>query len=495
MIEVWKSDRVIPDVIKRTPAQSNKSMYEYCEMLYRIVSKTKEVKVGRGRNVEIVHIKKYNTPDDVVARIHRSCDYYKKLYETQAMRTIELRDYQKEITEKAVRILYEHRFVYLTMQMRVGKTLTSLNIAEEVHSEYVLFVTKKKAISSIISDYNKMRPSYYMCVTNYENLHNVIDDYNWDLVIVDEAHSLGAFPKPSGRAKMIKDVIEKCNPRVILMSGTPTPESFSQMYHQVYGIQNNPFRKHKTFYKFCDEFVRVTTKKINGHIINDYSKGLPTILDAMKPFSISYTQQEAGFTTEIEEEILEVDMKESTYNLIKRLKRDLVILGKEETILADTPVKLMSKIHQLCSGTIKFESGNSTVLDTSKAEFIKEHFDGCKIGIFYKFKEELNALKKVFGDSLTTELEEFDSTTKNIALQIVSGREGVSLRNAEYLVYYNIDFSATSYWQSRDRMTTMERTNNTVFWIFSKGGIEYDVYKTVIKKKDFTVKHFKKLIQ
>jgi hypothetical protein len=132
------------------------------------------------------------------------------------------------------------------------------------------------------------------------------------------------------------------------------------------------------------------------------------------------------------------------------------------------------------------------IVDYSKAEFIKEHFGGCKIGIFYKFKEELNALKEVFGDQLTTELSVFDETDKNIALQIVSGREGISLKHADYLVYYNIDFSATSYWQSKDRMTTKDRLENKVFWIFSKGGIEKDIYKAVTKKKDYTVNHFKK---
>ena len=79
-----------------------------------------------------------------------------------------------------------------------------------------------------------------------------------------------------------------------------------------------------------------------------------------------------------------------------------------------------------------------------------------------------------------------------IALQIVSGREGISLREADALIYYNIDFSATSYWQSRDRMTTKEREHSKVYWIFSDGGIEKDIYKAVIKKKDYTVNHFKR---
>jgi len=302
---------------------------------------------------------------------------------------------------------------------------------------------------------------------------------------------MGAFPKPSGRAELVAEVIRKCRPMVILLSGTPTPESYSQMYHQVYGIPNNPFREFANFYRFCDKYVKVKDKKINGLLIRDYSEGLESIIKAVEPYTINYTQAEAGFKSETTEEVLEVEMSDMTYNLIKKLKRDLVVEGKGEIILADTPVKLMMKVHQLCSGTVKFESGESMVIDLSKAEFIKKRFEGCKIGIFYKFKEEFNALRQVFGDeNLTTDLNEFDTTDKSIALQIVSGREGISLRNAKYLVYYNIDFSATSYWQSKDRMTTKDRLENQVYWIFSKGGIEKDIYKAVTKKKDYTTIFF-----
>jgi hypothetical protein len=139
-----------------------------------------------------------------------------------------------------------------------------------------------------------------------------------------------------------------------------------------------------------------------------------------------------------------------------------------------------------------FESGKSAVLDDTKAQFIHDNFYGKKIAIFYKFKAELKALKETYGEDLTEDLEEFNTTDKCIALQIVSGREGISLKEAEYIIYYNIDFSATSYWQSRDRMTTKTRLNNKIYWVFSKGGIEYKIYKAVNKKKNYTVSHFKR---
>ena len=405
---------------------------------------------------------------------------------------VKFRDYQSRIIEKGFEILQSKRFVYLSMEVRTGKTLTSLAIAKKIKSKSVLFITKKKAISSIEGDFDKFGADFYIHVINYESLHKVSTQIKFDTIIIDEAHSISAFPKPSKRAKDVRMLIIKNKAKVILLSGTPTPESYSQMYHQVYGIPKNPFSEYSNFYKFSRKYVRVKQRFINGIIVNDYSEGLETIMDDMKPHMMAFSQKEAGFKVDTKEQVLEVEMKKTTYELAERLKKHLVIEGKKEVVLADTPVKLMMKLHQIYSGTVKFESGNSEVLDYSKAEFIRKQFENVKVGIFYKFKAELEALKCVYGDVLTTELTEFENTDKSIALQIVSGREGISLRQAKALVYYNIDFSATSYWQSRDRMTTKERLKSDVYWIFSKGGIEKQIYKAVTKKKDYTLSHFRK---
>lgn len=407
---------------------------------------------------------------------------------------MQFRKYQQEIIDKGTDIISSHGFLYLSMEVRTGKTLTSLGICDKLGAKDVLFVTKKKAISSIESDYKLLNPKYNLVVINYESLHKIEMD-SIDVIILDESHSMGAYPKPSKRAKMVRLIISKYQPHTLFLSGTPTPESYSQMYHQVFGVPNNPFREFKNFYRFADRYVRVKQKFINSMRINDYDDGSEMIIEKMKPYTISYTQKEAGFENVIDEHTLYVDMNPETYDIIKKLKRDLVVQGSDDVILADTPVKLMQKTHQLCSGTIKFESGKSMVIDYSKAEFIKDYFKGKKIGVFYKFKEELNALQEVFGkETLTTELDVFNDTDcQVIALQIVSGREGISLRKADALVYYNIDFSATSYWQSRDRMTTKERKHSDVYWIFSNKGIERSIYNTVINKKDFTLNHFKNI--
>tara|TARA_R110000744_G_scaffold15134_6_gene42573 strand:- start:5 stop:1237 length:1233 start_codon:yes stop_codon:yes gene_type:complete len=402
-----------------------------------------------------------------------------------------LRDYQKDIVNKGLPILNKNKFLYLAMEVRTGKTATSLSMVSSLPVTDCLFLTKKKAISSIQDDYDKLNLSYNLTVINYESIHKLPKN-NWQCIILDEAHGLGAFPKASKRAKQVKTLIVSNKSYVILLSGTPTPESYSQMYHQVYGIPSNPYCQYKNFYRFSDHYVNVRIRPIGGIQIRDYSRGSEDIIYRMKPYTISYTQKEAGFKVETNEETLYVETPSKIKSIIKKLTTDLVVQGKEEVILADTAVKLMSKTHQLYSGTVKFESGKSMVIDTFKAEYIKNKFKGKKIAIFYKFTAEWEALKLIFKDNICNTLDEFNNTDKTIALQIVSGREGISLRKAEALVYYNIDFSATSYWQSRDRMTTKDRLYNKVYWIFSKNGIEDSIYKSVVKKKDYTLRHFKR---
>lgn len=407
---------------------------------------------------------------------------------------MELRDYQIRIANQAVDILKRLDIVYISMEVRTGKTLTALETAKLYGAKQVLFLTKKKAISSIQSDYYDFGydKHFEILITNDESMHKIVYPSYYDLVIHDEHHRFGSFPKPGLATKTYKQMFG--SKPMIFLSGTMTPESFTQIYHQFWVSHHSPFKHYVNFYRWADDYVNKFQRKINGFLVNDYSKGDELkIMSAIFPYVITFTQQQAGFSTEIEEEILHIAMSDKTKMIVKKLEKDLVVEGKDEVILADTPVKLMQKLHQLWSGTVKFESGNSMVIDTTKAEFIKDRWKDKKIGVFYKFKEELSALKQVLGDSLTTELDKFDNEDYQvIALQIISGREGISLKNAEYLIFYNIDFSATSYWQGRDRLTTMDRKFNKIYWLFSEGGIEDKIYKAVKAKKKYTVNIFKK---
>jgi len=405
----------------------------------------------------------------------------------------QLREYQVEIANRGVKILRSKMMLYLSMAVRCGKTLTALEICKLYGAKRILFITKLKAFSSIEDDYNKFNYEAFFNITiiNKESIHK-IETNDFDVIVCDEAHGLfGTYPKPNNFTKNYKKRFSKIP--AILLSGTPTPESFSQIYHQFFISKFSPFGE-ASFYKWAHNFVNV--KKVNrGYsVVNDYSDArIDLIREKISPYIISFTQKEAGFTSEVNENILYCDMSEMTYKLIKQLKRDLFIQGKDELVLADTGIKMMSKVYQLSNGHVIFESGNSKIMDLSKGLFIKESFKGQKIAILYKFKNDLEILKQVYGDRLTESIEEFNTTDKNLAMQFIRGREGVNLSSADKLVFYTLDFSATTYFQARARLQTKDRLNTDVYFIFTRGGMEQHILKALNEKKNFTLSHFKKI--
>ena len=331
-----------------------------------------------------------------------------------------------------------------------------------------------------------------MTIINRESLHK-IETNDFDIVVIDEVHGYTSYPKPS---KYHKDIKERFgNIPMIMLSGTPTPESYSQYFHLFTLSNHSPFNKYANFYKWANEYVDIKLKYLGYAQVKDYSNARKKdFWHHIRYHILTFTQAEAGFTTDVKENILKVKMKPITYAITERLIKDLVVTSASsgKQIIADTGVKLQQKIHQLFSGTIKYEDGSIQVIDDSKAQFIKEKFKSKKIAIFYNFVAELEMLKQTFGIQLTTDLNEFNATDKNIALQIVSGREGISLSKADYLIFLNLQFSAVSYFQAKDRLTTMDRKENDIYWIFAENGIEEKIYNRVLMKKDYTNETFKK---
>ena len=402
-----------------------------------------------------------------------------------------LRDYQLEIAKRAYNILLKWHIVYLSIEMRVGKTCISLKAAELLGMKNVLFVTKKKAVESIREDYNREQFKFKLTVTNYEQLKHYKPEY--DLIIIDEAHSIGHYPKPTERFKELYRLVG--SNYLILNSGTPTPESYSQIYHQFAVSTYTPFQC-PNFYKWAKEYVNVVQKVRSGIRFNDYSDAYrDRIMQVLDKYFIRYTQEDAGFIQhEIVESIQFVDINPDIYKLVKYIMDKRIYQFRDgQNIVCDTPVKLQTKIHQLFSGTIKTEEGGYKILDNSKAEFIKNFYKGKKIAIFYKFIAEGNILRETLSD-WTEDPMVFNSGSNRIFIsQIQSGSMGINLSAAEILIFYNIDFSAVQYWQARARLQSLERDiSPIVHWLFSKDGIEEKVLNCVQKKKDYTLYYFRK---
>jgi hypothetical protein len=432
-----------------------------------------------------------------------------------------LTDYQIDNAQRGLEILKKYGFVYFCCEVRTRKTGSVLECARLYGAKKVLFLTTKRAMGSIKGDYASINPGYEITVINDASAFVLNEkkpvgrngkplsrgytfplkvDSDYDLLIYDEAHRIGAKPKPSATARAIRQHFSHLP--MILLSGTPSPENFSMLYHQFWISDRSPFTE-KNFYDWARTYVDVYVEHLARGPVNNYDRGIgEKILPVIEPYMVKFTQAEAGFVVNLKEHFCLVEMPEIISKIRDHLMKESVVQGKSGVISADNAAALQMKIRQISSGSIILDveegekTGRSVTLSTAKADYIKERWPTEKMVIFYVFKQELNIIKDVLGNRVTTDLETFQNSNKSIALQIRSGREGLNLSAGEMIVFYSTEHSATSYFQGRDRLTTPTRLEADIYWLWGTFdgvvGIDKEIYEVVTQKKNYTAAHFVK---
>lgn len=140
--------------------------------------------------------------------------------------TFQLTDYQINNAHKGLEILKRYGIVYYCCEVRTRKTGAVLECARLFGARKVLFLTTKRAMSSILGDYKSINPGYEITVINdasaftlneakpvgrngkkllrgYEFPLKVDDDY--DLLVYDESHRC-LLGNTQIDGKMIKDI-------------------------------------------------------------------------------------------------------------------------------------------------------------------------------------------------------------------------------------------------------------------------------------------------
>ena len=210
---------------------------------------------------------------------------------------------QQKVVDKSLKILSKSDWVYLAIECQIGKTHISLAIAQGLESKSVLVVTLKTVMTGrgFEDDYDVQGNTFKIRTINYESAHKVLNE-DFDTLIIDEAHSIGAFPKMTKRAETMKKLKTKAN-KIIMLSATPTPESYSQWFHQLIGIES-PLSHYINFYKFKNDWVNVKEVKISAtRSVADYSDCKPEINKLLKPNIISMTYTYAMFSRWVNREL------------------------------------------------------------------------------------------------------------------------------------------------------------------------------------------------
>jgi len=385
-------------------------------------------------------------------------------------------NHQIEIADKAYQILQDNAIVYLSMEERTGKTLTSILVCEKSKAINILVITKKKAIPGWEETLSNFKYTKKYTVINYESLHKVLGVF--DLILIDEAHAnLSSYPKLGAIWKTVYKHT-KGKP-IIYLSATPSAQTYAQLFHQLKLSSWSPWAKYKNFYDWFNKYGILKIIFLAGRQIKQYNEvHTDMVWKDVKHLFISYTRSELGFKHEPNDVIHYVELSKETKDMYNELNKKSVISSLD--YIADSAMKLLVGLHQLEGGTLKIdEDKSSNTGDISKVEYIKKTFGDTKdLVIFYHYKQEERLLNAHFNFARI--------------LQATSFAEGVDLSMYESLVVYSMDFSTARYSQRRARQANMRRaTEINVHYLLVKGAISEQVYQTVaVNKTNFIDKYF-----
>ena len=395
---------------------------------------------------------------------------------------MDYRDYQLEFAKLALELLAEKGYVYIAGKPRSGKTATALKVAETSGKKRWLILAPLSALEGWELFLSELPLTNSYKLTNYEQVGSKVGKTiklklrrgDYDGVIIDESHRLGAIGKPSSRAIVLKALcLEMIH---IHLSGSATVETPCSIYHQMWISKYTPF-PFKNFYDFHRVYGLPYFIKAAGRNINQYDKAKPILQEKIDEFTIYMTQEDAGITKDLQaiDKLHYVELDLATKELYNKVQNDLVIekLVGGKDLVCDSIMKLRVSLHMIESGHIKIGKDYYGLGNIEKINYILETFgDTEDVGIMCHFIKERDLLRNYF--------------TRATIYSSTSDAEGVDLSHLKHFIIFSSGYSGAKFVQRRERIINTNGSNTLlVHHILVKGAISEQVYNNTSKKRDY----------
>lgn len=336
-----------------------------------------------------------------------------------------------------------------------------------------------------------------VCIINFEGFSNqkdILENSGFRMVIIDESSKI-----KSPKAQITKNLTKFCRAMdsVYLLSGTPAPNSLMEYYPQANIVDPTLFGP--SWFRFRNTYF--------------FEKGFKWILFPEKTEELM--KKIASVSTAVRKEDV-LDLPERTFNIRDielsamemaayndMLKTMLLEIKNDKTITAANAAVKIMKLRQVTSGFILDDEKQIHEFGTSKLKALKdllEEIGNKQVIIWTQFQYEAWQIKKMLGDKIemingtvpqadrTASIERFKSgILPYLVAHPRSLGHGITLVNATYAIYYSLDYSYESYYQSCDRIYRFGQKNAcTYYHLIAPGTIDEVIYKALDKKGDTT---------
>lgn len=442
------------------------------------------------------------------------------------MQRNQLHSYQ----ERGVSHILDNPYCALFLDMGLGKTVTTLTAIKELLDNCIignaLVIAPKKVTQVTWSDEIRnwahlqgvtisvidgnvkqrreaMRRKADIYAVSRDNIVWLVTEMGgvklpYDMVVIDE---LSSFKNHQSKRFRALRKVRKFIPRVVGLTGTPSPNGLIDLFAQMYLIDEGE-RLGKTITGYRDRFFR--PDKRNGDIVYTYALKKPAdetekaISDLISDITISMTAEDY---LKMPDKIMlydYVDMSdrclEDYQNFV--MEQVLELINSDELITAASAAALSNKLQQYANGAIYDADRNVREIHEEKLEKLKELVEaanGSPVLVAYQYQHDLHRIMKALKEYNPVKLEKPEQIAEWNAGKIevlvthpASAGHGLNLqKGGNILVWFGNTWSLELYMQFNARLYRQGQSKPVyIHHIVTRGTIDEKIIKALSDKKE-----------
>ena len=318
-----------------------------------------------------------------------------------------------------------HRYAFLTVDMGLGKTVTTLTAIAElldcVEVARVLVIAPKSVaentwtsecakwdhlahlrVSVVMGDEKRrlkaLADEADIYVINRDNVAWLTKQqgarWSFDTVIIDESSS---FKNPQAQRFKALRRVRPFIRRLVLLTGTPSPNGHMDLWSQMWLIDMGE-RLGRTLGAYRTRYFR--PGRSNGHVVYNWSL-LPGAADAisekMADVTVSLKAEDWLEVPDLIESDVRIRLSSDEMERYRNFERDQIMTIAGEDIVAITAAALANKLLQFTGGAMYDQDHEFHKVSDAKLralDDILEAADGDPVLVFYQYRHELERLQE-----------------------------------------------------------------------------------------------------
>ena len=423
----------------------------------------------------------------------------------------DLRKYQV----RAIKTIFKKKKVALFFEMSGGKTVITLaSIKYFIINKYIkktLIVAPINVCNNVWKEeaekwdfaknltfvnlsggkikFKKINIDADIYLINPESVHLITKDYynKFDMLVIDESSCFKSHG--SNRFKSLKKWSSKCK-SVILLSGTPSPNSLLDLWSQYYLLDSG-----ERLGKYFTHFKR------NFFIENMYNRSIIPINPDDIYAKVNDITLKMGSNDNLElPEVLYHNIycdfiDKNIYQQYKALEKDLLLVLDSQEIDAKNRAVLFGKLLQFCNGSIYDENKDIVFIHSYKIDLLKDIIkinNNKNILIAYSYRHELLALQKAFKEAVVFDknpslVKDWNKGLIKILLaHPASAGHGLNLQlGGSIIIWHGATPNLEHYKQFNARLIRYGQKHTTkIYNLIFRDCIDDKVVNNILKRKD-----------